>query len=95
MDKMDAFASAYLSAYRTQPLDILDEGGAAIGQSATYRDIFGQAPWRYLGLDIEAAPNVDLAVKVPTIGRRSRISRTTSWCRARHSSTSNSSGSPS
>lgn len=63
MDKMAAFAAAYLADYRDQPLAILDVGSAAVGETETYRDIFGRPPWRYMGLDLAPGANVDLAVQ--------------------------------
>ena len=65
MDKMGAFAAAYVAEYRNAPLAILDVGSAAIGETESYREIFDRAPWRYTGLDLAAAPNVDLAVADP------------------------------
>jgi SAM-dependent methyltransferase len=65
MDKMGAFAAAYLADYRETPLSILDVGSAAIGETGTYRAIFDRPPWRYTGLDLQPAANVDLVVKDP------------------------------
>jgi hypothetical protein len=55
MDKMGAFAAAYLADYREAPLSILDVGSAAIGETGTYRAIFDRPPWRYWLTILEVA----------------------------------------
>ena len=62
-DKMDAFRGAYLAPYQQSPLDILDVGGAVIGNGpSSYRALLARAPWRYVGADIAPGSNVDVVL---------------------------------
>lgn len=46
-----------------QPLKILDVGSYSVNGS--YRGLFNSSNWEYVGLDIEAGPNVDIVVEDP------------------------------
>lgn len=62
-DKMNAFAQKYLGDRREQPLLILDLGSQDFNGS--YRPLFDRNPWRYLGVDMAAGPNVDIVLREP------------------------------
>ncbi|MEA5390452.1 methyltransferase domain-containing protein [Cyanobium gracile UHCC 0139] len=65
-DKMQAFREGYLDGHRHLPLVVLDVGSAAVaGEAASYRSLFQTPGWTYLGLDREAAPNVDIVPEDP------------------------------
>jgi len=59
-DKMADFSHDYLGALRDQPLTILDLGSC--DYNGSYRALFDRAPWRYVGADLQAGPNVDLVL---------------------------------
>jgi SAM-dependent methyltransferase len=62
-EKMEAFVRVHLDASRGRPLQILDFGSQTVDdQPRSYRDLFVDPEWSYLGLDIEAGANVDLVV---------------------------------
>jgi hypothetical protein len=60
---MSTFAQKYLHDLRDEPLVILDLGSQHINGS--YRPLFDQKPWRYLGLDMAAGKNVDVVLREP------------------------------
>lgn len=62
-DKMADFVRKYLEPRRAEPLVILDLGSR--DYNGTYRPLLAQTPWRYLGLDLEAGPNVDIVLRDP------------------------------
>ena len=62
-DKMAAFRRDYLEARRNEPLLILDLGSQDINGS--YRPLFSEASWRYLGVDMAAGNNVDVVLRDP------------------------------
>jgi SAM-dependent methyltransferase len=63
LEKMRAFARAYLSPYQQKPLRILDVGSRVAHQRhRTYRDLFTAASWSYTGADIEPGDNVDVVL---------------------------------
>ncbi|MEA5440933.1 class I SAM-dependent methyltransferase [Cyanobium gracile] len=65
-DKMQAFCEGYLDGQRQQPLVILDVGSAAVaGEAASYRALFENPGWTYVGLDRELALNVDIVPSDP------------------------------
>ena len=65
-DKMLAFRDAYLGHLVGTNLTILDVGSAAVSEDgASYRTIFSEAGWRYIGLDVHPGANVDMAVDDP------------------------------
>jgi len=57
-DKMAEFSRDYLGPLRNQPLTILDLGSC--DYNGSYRSLFDRPPWRYIGVDLQAGPNVDL-----------------------------------
>jgi SAM-dependent methyltransferase len=60
---MAGFAQKYLQSRRQEPLVILDLGSQDFNGS--YRSLFDQAPWRYLGVDMAPGPNVDVVLHAP------------------------------
>jgi SAM-dependent methyltransferase len=65
-EKAQVFRRAYLAAYESVPLTVLDIGAAVVAEGhRSNRQAFENVNWRYLGLDIEAGSNVDLAVADP------------------------------
>lgn len=64
--RMGAFRESYLEPVRAEPLQILDVGAAIVQSDVpSYRQLFDEPPWHYVGLDIEAGLNVDVAVADP------------------------------
>lgn len=65
-EKALLFRRAYLAAYEDRALTILDVGSAVVAEGhRSNRDAMINATWRYIGLDIEAGVNVDVAVADP------------------------------
>jgi len=67
-DKMTAFRRKYLSGRESEQLTILDLGSQEIitpGSSGTYRSLFSQTNWRYIGVDMAAGLNVDVVLRDP------------------------------
>ncbi len=62
-DKMAAFAQKYLHDRRGEALLILDLGSQDFNGS--YRPLFDQPPWHYLGVDMAAGKNVDVVLREP------------------------------
>lgn len=62
-DKMAGFVQKYLQTRRKESLVILDLGSQDFNGS--YRSLFAQAPWRYVGVDMAAGANVDVVLKTP------------------------------
>jgi SAM-dependent methyltransferase len=62
-DKMSAFARDFLEARRAEPLVVLDLGSQDINGS--YRPLFDVPPWKYVGVDLAAGPNVDVVLTDP------------------------------
>lgn len=62
-DKMSAFRRDYLEARGAEPLVIVDLGSQDFNGS--YRPLFDRPPWRYLGIDMAAGPNVDVVLRDP------------------------------
>lgn len=62
-EKMAAFAQKYLGDRAAEPLVILDLGSQDFNGS--YRPLFDRKPWRYLGIDMAAGPNVDIVLREP------------------------------
>ncbi len=60
---MAAFREKYLAARSNEPLTILDLGSQDFNGS--YRPLFDRPPWRYLGVDMAAGPNVDIVLRTP------------------------------
>ena len=62
-DKMTSFRRDYLEARRAEPLVILDLGSQDI--NGCYRPLFALPPWKYVGVDLAAGPNVDVVLSDP------------------------------
>ena len=63
LDKMRSFSEKYLYPFQSQNLRILDLGSQNIGGS--YRSIFSNPNWKYIGADLIEGDNVDLVLKDP------------------------------
>src|SRR5256714_6159328 len=68
-DKMTAFRRDYLEARRAEPLVIVDLGSQDI--NGCYRPLFALPPWKYVGVDLAAGPNVDVILNDPYDWRES------------------------
>ena len=62
-DKMAVFRRDYLESRLNEALVILDLDSQDINGS--YRSLFNQSPWRYIGVDLSAGPNVDVVLRDP------------------------------
>lgn len=66
LDKLKTFRTAYLAAFEQEPLAVLDVGSAIADVTHDCnRTVMENPRWTLRGLDIEAAPNVDLVVAEP------------------------------
>jgi len=63
IEKMTAFRDQYLSVKKNQPLRILDLGSQDVNGS--FRSLFSEMPWEYIGLDMMAGKNVDIVLHTP------------------------------
>jgi len=61
--KMEAFRQKYLAGRETEPLCICDLGSQDVNGS--YRPIFCEPAWRYIGLDMVSGNNVDVVLPTP------------------------------
>ena len=62
-DKMTAFRRDHLDARTHERLTILDLGSQDI--NGTYRPLFSEPGWRYIGVDMAAGNNVDVVLADP------------------------------
>ncbi len=62
-DKMAAFRRDYLTGREHEALTILDLGSQDINGS--YRPLFSESQWRYVGVDMAAGKNVDIILRDP------------------------------
>jgi SAM-dependent methyltransferase len=60
-DRMAEFCHDYLAARRNEALTIVDLGSR--DHNGSYRPIFAQKPWRYIGVDLTPGKNVDLVLR--------------------------------
>jgi SAM-dependent methyltransferase len=60
---MAEFCRDYLETRRDEPLTIVDLGSC--DYNGSYRPIFAQKPWRYIGVDLAPGKNVDLVLRDP------------------------------
>ena len=64
--KVQLFCRTVLAPFENLALDMLDVGSAVVaGGHASNLEAFANPHWCYVGLDIEAGPNVDLVVAEP------------------------------
>lgn len=61
LDKMREFKIKYLEQFDQKPLSILDIGSQDI--NGTYKEIFDNPNWKYMGADITNGKNVDIVLK--------------------------------
>ena len=65
-EKAQVFRRAYLGPYQDEALTVLDVGSAVVTEGhRSNRQAFENLNWRYVGLDIQAAPNVEVVVADP------------------------------
>ena len=62
-DKMIRFRSVFLQHRANTPLLIYDLGSQDV--NGTFRPIFSEVQWRYIGIDTVAGKNVDIVVRHP------------------------------
>jgi SAM-dependent methyltransferase len=62
-DRMAEFCRDYLTPRQNEPLTIVDLGSC--DYNGSYRPIFQQKKWRYIGADLGPGPNVDLVLRDP------------------------------
>ena len=60
---MHDFRGTYLDKFSEKQLTIFDLGSADVNGS--YRDIFTNPRWKYVGVDMEAGKNVDVVIQDP------------------------------
>lgn len=63
IEKMTIFRDRYLFAKVNEPLRILDLGSQDVNGS--YRPLFSNSSWNYLGLDMVTGNNVDIVLSTP------------------------------
>ncbi len=66
-DKMADFRDRFLESRKNEPLKIVDLGSYDVNGS--YRPLFAQSPWQYLGVDLAPGENVDLVLRDPYVWR--------------------------
>jgi SAM-dependent methyltransferase len=63
---MEQFVHHYLGPHRDTPLRVLDVGSQlVVADQTTYRSLFDDPQWTYVGLDVTPGINVDVAVADP------------------------------
>ena len=60
---MERFCKTHLAELEGRPLKVLDIGSQDV--NGTFKPLFNRTGWNYVGLDIEAGPNVDLIPEEP------------------------------
>lgn len=65
--KMESFRQRYLKGREAEPIHICDLGSQDVNGS--YRPIFAEVAWSYLGLDMAAGNNVDIVLRTPYVWR--------------------------
>jgi hypothetical protein len=65
IEKMSAFRNQYLSTKINEPLQIIDLGSQDVNGS--YRSLFCELAWDYIGLDMAAGNNVDIVLRTPYV----------------------------
>lgn len=64
-EKMQDFRNRYLSGQEDRSLFIYDLGSQDVNGS--YRSLFSEPYWRYIGLDMVAGKNVDVVLRTPYV----------------------------
>jgi SAM-dependent methyltransferase len=64
-NKMEIFRLRYLGEREDEPLCIYDLGSQDV--NGTYRPLFSEAVWQYVGLDMASGKNVDLVLRTPYV----------------------------
>jgi len=64
---MEAFRQLYLTGREAQGLHICDLGSQDVNGS--YRQLFNEPAWEYLGIDMVEGKNVDLVLRTPYVWR--------------------------
>ena len=64
-EKMRAFREAYVHVREGLATEILDVGSASFAEDDGYRPLFDDPAWRYRGLDLAPARNVDVVAASP------------------------------
>ncbi len=65
IEKMSDFRNHYLSTKTNESLRILDLGSQDVNGS--YRSLFLEPAWNYIGLDMAAGNNVDIVLRTPYV----------------------------
>lgn len=62
---MEIFAEKYLTKFRNNKISILDVGSQDVGGEGggSYKNIFGNKNWKYVGADMKKGNNVDIVIK--------------------------------
>ncbi len=60
LSNMKRFVATHLAPFMESSLSIADVG--AMDVNGSYKPLFEQPNWQYVGLDLEAGPNVDIAL---------------------------------
>ena len=63
LHRMKRFVEIYLAPKVHQNLSIVDFGSQAIGLDASYKSLFVNPNWKYIGVDVCAGQNVDCVLK--------------------------------
>ncbi len=63
MKAMTSFRDDYLKGFEDKPLKIYDLGSCDVNGS--YREIFCNPPWSYIGMDLAEGKNVDIVLNDP------------------------------
>jgi SAM-dependent methyltransferase len=66
-DKMADFRHRFLESRKNEPLKIVDLGSLDVNGS--YRPLFAQRPWQYVGVDLAPGANVDVVLRDPYVWR--------------------------
>lgn len=66
-NKLSAFCQQYLAGRKTESLRILDLGSQDVNGS--YRPLFDEPEWLYIGLDMAPGKNVDVVLRTPYVWR--------------------------
>ena len=66
-ERMTLFRDRYLSSRKDQALTIMDLGSQDVNGS--YRPIFENSRWRYIGIDMAEGKNVDVVLRTPYVWR--------------------------